>query len=102
MLEEHEPIMTYHCIIHQEALCPKATGFEDVMSTVVKDVNFIRSRALNHRQFKCILDEMGALHEDVCYYTDVRWLSRGKVLERVLALRNAIAEFLLSKNRECQ
>ena len=53
--EAHE-IMRYHCIIHQEALCPKAIGFEDVMSAVIKDVNFIRSHALNHREFKIVLD----------------------------------------------
>ena len=98
--ESHE-IMRYHCIIHQEALCPKAIGFEEVMSAVIKDVNFIRSHALNHRQFKIVLDEFNAEYSDICFYTEVRWLSRGKVLERVFELRNVIAEFLLSKGREC-
>ncbi|XP_030834459.1 general transcription factor II-I repeat domain-containing protein 2-like [Strongylocentrotus purpuratus] len=98
--EPHE-IMRYHCIIHQEALCPKVLGFEEVMSAVIKDVNFIRSHALNHRQFKTVLDELDAQYSDICYFTEVRWLSRGRVLERVFELRNAIAEFLLSKDREC-
>ena len=98
--ESHE-IMRYHCIIHQEALCPKAIGFEVVMSAVIKDVNFIRSHALNHRQFKIVLDEFNAEYSDICFYAEVRWLSRGKVLERVFELRNVIAEFLLSKSRVC-
>ena len=98
--EFHE-IMRYHYIIHQEALCPKAIGFEDVMSAVIKDVNFIRSHALNHRQFKIVLDEFNAEYSDICFYTEVRWFSRGKVLERVFELRNVIAGFLLSKGREC-
>ena len=98
--ESHE-IMRYHCIIHQEALCPKAIGFEGVMSAVIKDVNFIRSYALNHRQFKFVLDEFNAEYSNICFYTEVRWLSRGKVLERVFELRNVIVEFLLSKGREC-
>ena len=37
---ESYEIMRYHCIIHQEALCPKAIGFEGVKSAVIKDVNF--------------------------------------------------------------
>ena len=92
--------MRYHCIIHQEALCPKAIGFEDVMSAVIKDVNFIRSHALNNRRFKIVLDEFKAEYSDICFYTEVRWLSRGKVLKRVFELRNVSAEFLLSKGRE--
>ena len=97
--ETHE-IMRYHCIIHQEVLCPKAIEFEDVMSPVIKYVNFIRSHALNHRQFKIVLDEFNAEYSDICLYTEIRWLSRGKVLERVFELRNVIAEFLLSKGRD--
>ncbi|KAI6646276.1 hypothetical protein LOD99_9307 [Oopsacas minuta] len=47
-----------------------------------------------------VLDECNAEYSDICYYTEVRWLSRGKVLERVFELRNVSAEFLLSKGRE--
>ena len=87
--ESHE-IMRYHCIIHQEALCPKAIGFEDVMSPVSNYVNFIRSHALNHRQFKTVLDEFNAEYSDICFYTEVRWLSRGKVLERIFESRMSL------------
>lgn len=51
-------VLVNHCIIHQENLCSKVLGFEDVMKHVVKAVNFIRSRALNHRQFKEILADL--------------------------------------------
>ena len=46
----HE-LLKVHCIIHQEALCAKHVTMKEVMQTVVKTVNFIRSRALNHRQY---------------------------------------------------
>ena len=39
-----------HCIIHQENLCAKRLRMNNVMSVAVNTVNFIRSRALNHRQ----------------------------------------------------
>ncbi len=34
-------VLVNHCIIHQENVCSKVLGFEDVMKTVVKAVNFI-------------------------------------------------------------
>ncbi|XP_060881678.1 general transcription factor II-I repeat domain-containing protein 2B-like [Metopolophium dirhodum] len=65
-------LMQYHCIIHQENLCAKSVGFQTIMKDVVKIVNFIRSRALNHREFKNFLSEIDAEQGDVIYFTDVR------------------------------
>ncbi|KAG0718024.1 General transcription factor II-I repeat domain-containing protein 2 [Chionoecetes opilio] len=49
-----QPIHKVHCIIHQEALCSKSANLTDVMSVVVKVVNSILSRSLNHRQFQAL------------------------------------------------
>lgn len=46
-----QPINKMHCIIHQESLCAKSANLVGVMSVVVKVVNSILSRSLNHRQF---------------------------------------------------
>jgi hypothetical protein len=40
---------------------------------------------------------MEAEHGDVLCYTEVRWLSEGKVLNRVLELKYQIGEFMASK-----
>ena len=48
------------------------------MKVVVKTVNFIRSRSLNHRQFQELLDDLDSQFGDVVYYSEIRWLSRGK------------------------
>lgn len=56
------------------------------------------ARGLNHRQFKSLLEEMNAMHQDLVYFCEVRWLSRGAMLQRFYDLRNEIVTFLKQKN----
>uniref|UniRef100_A0A3B3C531 SPIN-DOC-like zinc-finger domain-containing protein n=1 Tax=Oryzias melastigma TaxID=30732 RepID=A0A3B3C531_ORYME len=62
LLREHEkrPILSFHCILHQEALCAQMFDgqFDEVMSLVIRVINFIVAQALNDRQFKTLLDEV--------------------------------------------
>ena len=71
-----------HCIIHQEVLGEKVLGMK-LVDPVVKIVNFIRARGLNHKQFITLLEDFDSDYSDVPYHTAVRWLSVGKVLRRV-------------------
>lgn len=91
--------VSIHCILHQEALCGKSIKMKEVMDIVVKTINFIRSRGLNHRQFISFLADMDSEFGEILYHTEVRWLSRGNVLKRFFALRNEIAEFMKMKNK---
>lgn len=79
-----EDLMQFHCIIHQQALCSKRIEFQNVMKVVVSTVHFIKSRGLNHRQFKQFLDDIESEYGDLPFSTEVRWLSRGLTLERFL------------------
>ncbi|KAK7891861.1 hypothetical protein WMY93_023824 [Mugilogobius chulae] len=88
-----------HCIIHQEALCAKTVQLDDVMDTVVKTVNIIRARGLYHREFQAFLADVDSEYGDVLYHSEVRWLSRGSVLQRFYALRSEIDQFLKEKGR---
>ena len=49
-------IAIFHCIIHQQNLCAKSLKFKYVMGLVIKAINFIRARGLNHRQFQKFLE----------------------------------------------
>lgn len=75
-----EKLIKYHCIRHQEALDAQTLGMKHVMDMAVKSVNFLKSRGLNHRQFKTFLEQSEADFGDVIYLTAVRWLSRGATL----------------------
>ncbi|XP_074498629.1 general transcription factor II-I repeat domain-containing protein 2-like [Sebastes fasciatus] len=88
-----------HCIIHQEALCAKTVQLGDVMNTVVKTVNIIRARGLHHREFQAFLSDVDAEYGDLLYHSEVRWLSRGSVLQRFYSLRSEIDPFLKEKDR---
>ncbi|XP_033848211.3 protein FAM200C-like [Acipenser ruthenus] len=97
--QEKRPILNFHCIVHQEALCAQSCGEElrEVMSLVVRIVNFIVARALNDRQFKALLDEVGSNYPGLLLHSNVRWLSRGKVLTRFAACLNEVRAFLEMK-----
>ena len=45
-------LMKYHCIIHQENVCTKALKMDNVVQIIIKTVNFITAKGLNHRQFQ--------------------------------------------------
>lgn len=98
-LQGYGDIIPAHCIIHQENLCAKTLNIPDVMAFVVKTINFIKARGLNHRQFQQMLTEMEAEYGDLLYYCEVRWLSRGAMLERFYSLRKEIALFLQDKGK---
>lgn len=70
------------------------------MSTITRVINFIRAKGLNHCQFKSFLEEFGSEYRDVPYHTEVRWLSRGKVLKRCFELREEICQFMESKGKD--
>ena len=44
-------LMKYHCIVHQD-LCTKALEIDSIMQIVIKAVNFIKSKGLNHHKFQ--------------------------------------------------
>ena len=95
----HE-ILNNHCLIHQEQLCAQKLNIKHLMTDIVKLVNFIRSRGLNHREFKGYLDEVGSEYEDVVYFSKVRWLSRATTLKRFQLLLPEIKQFMEKKKKK--
>ena len=72
----------YHCIIHQEAFSGKLLNMKKIMDIAMKIVCSIRARSMQRRLFRVHLEEAEAEHADLLLHIDVRWLSRGRFLER--------------------
>lgn len=93
-------LLAFHCILHQEALCAQTFPSEcmAVMNLVIKMVNKIIAKALNHRQFRALLDEVDSQYSDLLLHNKVRWLSRGEVLRRFVTCLEHVKTFLKSKD----
>lgn len=69
------------------------------MHLLVRVVNNIRVRALNHRQFQSLLDDKDAEYRDMIYR--VLLLRQGKILKGVWEISNEIL-FLDRKGNSCE
>lgn len=100
--EVNPNLRTDHCLIHREAIVAKSlpSPLKIVMDEVVKVVNFIKSRPLNMRLFNVLCQEMGSEHTTLLLHTEVRWLSRGKVLTRMFELKEEVLAFLTIEGHE--
>ena len=99
--KENENIITTHCFLHREALVSQTIGndLRRVIDKVVQMVNYIKSRPLKSRLFAHICEEMGAKFKNLILHTEVRWLSRGRVLCRVYELREMMLK-LFEENQQ--
>uniref|UniRef100_A0A3Q3H434 HAT C-terminal dimerisation domain-containing protein n=1 Tax=Labrus bergylta TaxID=56723 RepID=A0A3Q3H434_9LABR len=90
-----------HCIIHQNVgiLCENFYHINELQpchgfSYQGYQSHSRRNRSLNHKTFVAFLDEVSAVYGDLQMHTEVRWMSRGKRLERFFALLAEIPVFL--------
>jgi hypothetical protein len=91
-----------HYFTHREALAAK--GMPSKFKTVLEDnfriINFIKARPLNSRLLSLLCDDMGSEHKQLLLHSEVRWLSRGKVLTRLFELRQEVLLFVKEINED--
>ena len=90
-----------HCMIHRQVLATKTLPqeFQDIMKSVVSVVNFVKTSASNSRLFSKLCSELGASNNVLLFHTDVRWLSRSKVLTHVFDLCDELKTFSYQKSK---
>ncbi|KAL4123079.1 hypothetical protein QTP88_015312 [Uroleucon formosanum] len=98
--EKSNETTSSHCILHRHALAMKNIPLclKNVLDEAIKIVNFIKSRPLKSRLFKILCDDLGSIHNTLLFHTEIRWLSRGKVLTRLMELRAEVSSFLMDHN----
>jgi hypothetical protein len=60
---------------------------------------FIGSCGINLRQLQAFLDDIENEYDDILYYCEVSWLSRGKVLQHFLSLLEETKVFPVGKGK---
>ncbi|CAL1531256.1 unnamed protein product [Lymnaea stagnalis] len=96
------PVVPFHCNIHQEVLCANlgVNELQDVLTTVTKIVNLIASRPFQKQEFVVLLQEVELTYSGRLMHNNLRWLSRGKVLEIFVHCYEEIKSFIENKNIE--
>ncbi|KRX77526.1 Zinc finger BED domain-containing protein 5 [Trichinella sp. T6] len=61
-------------------------NLKNALNTAVKIINFIKSKPLQSCLFEKLCEEMGSCHKSLFFHSEVRWLSRGKVLTRLVVV----------------
>ena len=69
------------------------SSLADVLKIGLETINFVRGRALNHRIFMRLCEEMDSKFKVLLY---LRWLLWGKVMNHVFVLRAELLKFFKS------
>ena len=94
--QRNPEVVGTHCMMHREALASKTlpAKLRATLTDVIKVVNYVKGTALNTRLFRQLCTHYDSTHHDLLFYTQVRWLSKGNMLDRVLELRYELETFL--------
>ncbi|XP_068250780.1 protein FAM200C-like [Palaemon carinicauda] len=97
--QQNPDILVIHCMIDRQVLVVKnlEPEVEAVLNDVVKIVNVVKGHELNTRMFRDLCEDGEAEYSTLLFHTEVRWLSRGNVLNRVWALKTELKMFLTDK-----
>ncbi|XP_038669045.1 SCAN domain-containing protein 3-like [Scyliorhinus canicula] len=98
MKDENPEMLLVHCVIHRENLVSKNISpvLNEVLKSVIKSINAIKANA-KCELFKQFCEDNNADHVRLLLHTEVRWLSKGNCLKRVMELFNELSDFLSDK-----
>ena len=92
-----------YCLLHRQAIAFKTLlrYLKNSLNFSVKIVNYIRGRALNHQLFLSLCQNLNQNDNPfILCHTEVRWLSRGRLLSRSLQLQKEVKPFLEDPNSD--
>ena len=100
--KENPNLVRTHCFLHREVLVSKVLqeDLKQVLNQVVEIVNYIKSRPIKSRLFEEFCKSIDSKHVRLLMHTDVRWLSKGKVLSRIHELQKELLIFFNKEKHE--
>ena len=72
--------------------------FKEVLNRVIKAVNIVKSRPPAARPFRVLCEDLSSTHEALWFRTEVRKLSKGKILKKFFEFRRELQIFFDSQN----
>jgi hypothetical protein len=96
------PMNFTHRINHRKtlALYDLESKFHSVLQEAMKVMNYVKAHPLNPCLFAVLCEEIQADHKPLILPSEVRWLTRGKVLERLVELEE-VWRFLQDSGFHC-
>lgn len=93
--KENPELLIVHCVIHRENLVAKNLSPElnVIMKAVIKCINYIKANAKTERLFKMFCQDSDEQYIRLLLHTEVRWLSKGRCLQRFVELYDTLLEF---------
>ena len=99
-------VVVAHCFLYREALMAKALGdkLREVLNQAIELVNYIKTSPVKSHLFEQLCSNMDSQHRRLLLHTEVRWLSKGKVLNCVYELRQELLKFFeeMKQNHFCE
>ncbi|XP_051017344.1 protein ZBED8-like [Acomys russatus] len=101
VINESPKAIGTHCMTHLQTLAMKTLPRElqEVLTSVISSVNFVKASSLNGRLFSQLCSNMDTPNKTLLLHTEGRWLSRGKVLKCIFELRDELRMFFNQKAR---
>ena len=97
-LGSSDSLKNFHCILHQEQLVAKTIKCENIINQVTNLLSLFRTKTNLYNDLKKYLKNEHARFTNLVFYTEIRWLSKGRSFERFYILLNYIINFLKSIN----
>ncbi|KRZ15985.1 SCAN domain-containing protein 3 [Trichinella zimbabwensis] len=97
LLKETVPdVRAVHCVLHRHHLVAKNLSGElhAALKVCIKAVNKIKGQPMNSRLFATLCEKNDETFNQLLFHTEVRWLSRGDCLQRLVDLYYSTVEFL--------
>ena len=89
-------MVTVHCVLHRTHLVAKklSGGLHKALMVCIRLISKIKSHPLNSRVFAKLCEKNDETANQLLMHTEVRWLSRGDSLQRLVDIFDSTVEFL--------